>query len=61
MKNWVAQASRRFKFGVPPNFVCGGHCGFSSAARAGVGVPAVSGATPETTGQRPVPPQNNLK
>jgi hypothetical protein len=56
MKKMVAQASRLFKFGVSPNFVCGAQCGLAFAAGNGVGVLTVSGATPETTGQRPVPP-----
>jgi hypothetical protein len=58
MKNWVAQASRPSKFGVPPNFVCGGHCGFALATGSGVGVPTISGETPETTGETPVLPKN---
>ena len=46
----------RVKFGVPPNFVANGSTWILVAGLRVAPHPTVSGATPETTGRRPVPP-----
>ena len=44
------------KFGVAPNFVVCGGLPFDEQRGAAIHLPTVSGATPETTGETPVPP-----